>query len=170
MLLSVWEGWHWDDNKGGWLDPELSAKERKCTQRSSGKLANVRLEGHPSRQDGRAGTDRRQSGNPTVRAKWVAKKYKTHARPQLYASTAALVDVRTERVSTLQHEGEYSLNYRPRTISQAMNTCAGCCNTACMARATPHKNWEEELTSTLSDLKLTRRGRTPVRVARAHQG
>ena len=25
-LLSVWEGWHWDDNKGGWLDPELCAK------------------------------------------------------------------------------------------------------------------------------------------------
>ena len=25
-LLSLWEGWHWDDNKGGWLDPELCAK------------------------------------------------------------------------------------------------------------------------------------------------
>ena len=25
-LLSVWKGWHWDDNKGGWLDPELCAK------------------------------------------------------------------------------------------------------------------------------------------------
>ena len=25
-LLSVWEGWHWDDNNGGWLDPELCAK------------------------------------------------------------------------------------------------------------------------------------------------
>ena len=21
-LLSVWEGWHWDENKGGWVDPE----------------------------------------------------------------------------------------------------------------------------------------------------
>ena len=28
-LLSVWEGWHWDDNKGGWLDPELCAKTRR---------------------------------------------------------------------------------------------------------------------------------------------
>ena len=28
-LLSVWEGWHWDDNKGGWLDPELCAKARR---------------------------------------------------------------------------------------------------------------------------------------------
>ena len=28
-LLSAWEGWHWDDNKGGWLDPELCAKARR---------------------------------------------------------------------------------------------------------------------------------------------
>ena len=28
-LLSVWEGWHWDDNKGGWLDPELCANVRR---------------------------------------------------------------------------------------------------------------------------------------------
>ena len=28
-LLSVWEGWHWEDNKGGWLDPELCAKARR---------------------------------------------------------------------------------------------------------------------------------------------
>ena len=25
-LLSAWEGCHWDDNKGGWLDSELCAK------------------------------------------------------------------------------------------------------------------------------------------------
>ena len=28
-LLSAWEGWHWDDNKGGWLDPEQCAKARR---------------------------------------------------------------------------------------------------------------------------------------------
>ena len=28
-LLSLWEGWHWDDNTGGWLDPELCAKARR---------------------------------------------------------------------------------------------------------------------------------------------
>ena len=28
-LLSAWEGWHWDDNKGGWLDPELCATARR---------------------------------------------------------------------------------------------------------------------------------------------
>ena len=25
-LFSLWEGRQWDDNKGGWLDPELCAK------------------------------------------------------------------------------------------------------------------------------------------------
>ena len=25
-LLSLWEGWHWDVNRGGWLDPELCAQ------------------------------------------------------------------------------------------------------------------------------------------------
>ena len=28
-LLSVWEGWHWVDNKGGWLDPEMCARARR---------------------------------------------------------------------------------------------------------------------------------------------
>ena len=28
-LLSVWDGWHWDGNKGGGLDPELCAKARR---------------------------------------------------------------------------------------------------------------------------------------------
>ena len=28
-LLSLWEGWNWDDNKGRRLDPELCAKARR---------------------------------------------------------------------------------------------------------------------------------------------
>ena len=28
-LLSLWEGWQWNDNNGGWLDPELCAKARR---------------------------------------------------------------------------------------------------------------------------------------------
>ena len=27
--LSVWEGWQWDDNKGGWLDPDLCSQARR---------------------------------------------------------------------------------------------------------------------------------------------
>ena len=38
-LPTVWEGWHWDDNNGGWLDPELCAKVRReeveCMRRHS---------------------------------------------------------------------------------------------------------------------------------------
>ena len=72
--LSVWGGWHWDDNKGGWLDPELCARARreeveyirrhKMYTRVPEKLAYVRLEGHPSRQDGRRRT-RDNQGSPT---------------------------------------------------------------------------------------------------------
>ena len=28
-LFSLCEVWHWDDNKGGWLDPELCTKARR---------------------------------------------------------------------------------------------------------------------------------------------
>ena len=28
-LLNLWQGWHWDDTTGGWLDPELCAKARR---------------------------------------------------------------------------------------------------------------------------------------------
>ena len=28
-LLSLWQVWHWDDAKGGWLDPGLYAKARR---------------------------------------------------------------------------------------------------------------------------------------------
>ena len=31
-LLSVREGWHWDDNQGGWLDPELCAGHKMYTR------------------------------------------------------------------------------------------------------------------------------------------
>ena len=57
----------------------------RCTQGSPEKLAYVRLEGHPSRQDGRRRT-RDNQDSPTC----VAKECKTHARPELCASTPPL--------------------------------------------------------------------------------
>ena len=39
---------------------------------------------------GWAETDKGQPGKTNVRARWVAKEYKTHARPELYASTPQL--------------------------------------------------------------------------------
>ena len=99
-LLSVWEGWHWDDNKGGWLDPELCAQTRReeveytrrhkmYTRVARETCLRERRESHPSRQDGRRLT-RGNPGKPNVRARWVAKEYNTHARPELHAPTPPL--------------------------------------------------------------------------------
>ena len=72
-----------------------------------GRRAHVRQGRHPSRQEGRRLT-RRQPGKPSVRARWVAKKYKTHARPELYASTAPLeaLKVVLSEVATGKREGK----------------------------------------------------------------
>ena len=39
---------------------------------------------------GWAETDKGQPGKPDVRVRWVAKEYKTHARPELHAPTRPL--------------------------------------------------------------------------------
>ena len=98
-LLSAWNGWHWDDNKGGWLDPELCAKGRreeveyirrdKMYVRVPREVC-LRETGRAPLKTGWAETDKGQPGKPNVRARWVAKEYKTHARPELYASTPPL--------------------------------------------------------------------------------
>ena len=97
-LLSVWEGWHWDYNKGGWLDLELSTKARreeveyirrhKVYTRVTREVC-LRETERPIKTD-LAETDKGQPGKPNVRARLVAKEYKTHAGPQLYASTPPL--------------------------------------------------------------------------------
>ena len=97
-LLSMWEGWHWDDNKCGWLDPELCAKARReevehirhhkrYTRECKERRSCVRRRKHPS--GGWVETDKGQPGKPNVRARWVAKEMR-HARPELYASTPPL--------------------------------------------------------------------------------
>ena len=116
----------------------------KCTQVSPEKR-------HPSRQDGRRPTREAQS------AREVGREGIQDARKTRTVRVEALKVVLSEtprasveeklwhwltyegRTSTLQHEEEYSLNCRPRTTSQPMNTCVGCCDTACTARATPQK-------------------------------
>ena len=98
-LLSLWEGWHWDDNKGGWLDPELCAKARRdevehiCRHKMYTRVpreACPRETGRAPIKTGWAETDKGQPGKPKVRARWVAKDCKTHARPEWYASTPPL--------------------------------------------------------------------------------
>ena len=96
-LRSVWEGWHWDDNKGGWLDPELCAKARReevehiCPNKMYTRVSR----GTCLRETGRAPiktaeTDKGQPGKPNVCVRRVAKEYKMHARPRPYASTLPL--------------------------------------------------------------------------------
>ena len=75
-LLSAWEGWHWDENKGGWLDPELCAKARREGEYIRRHLMYVRVPrevclretGKTPIKTGWAETDKGQPGKPDVRA------------------------------------------------------------------------------------------------------
>ena len=99
QVLSVWEGWHSDDCKGGWLDLELCARARreeveyirrhKMYTRVSRETC-LRETGRAPIKTGWAETEKGQPGQPNMRARWVAKEYKTHARPEPYASTPPL--------------------------------------------------------------------------------
>ena len=102
-MLSVLEGWHWDDNKGGCLDPELCAKARREEVeylRRHKMYTRVPREvwlsgtGRAPNKTGQAETDKGQPGKPNIRARWVAKEFETHARPELYASTPLLEELK----------------------------------------------------------------------------
>ena len=85
-LLSVWEGWQWDDKKGGLVDPDLCAQARreaveyirrhKMYTRVSRETC-LRETGKAPSKTGWAETDRGQPGQPNVRARWVAKEQDT---------------------------------------------------------------------------------------------
>ena len=109
-LLSVWQGWDWDDTEGGWLDPELCAKARreeveyirhqKMHTRVPRETCLRGTEKAPIKTEW-VETDEGQPGKLSVRARRVAKKYRTHARPELHALTPLLeaVESRTFRGS-----------------------------------------------------------------------
>ena len=58
---------------------------------------------------GWAETDKGQPGKPKVRARWVAKEYKTHTRPELYASTPPLeaLEVVLSEIATGKRGGKF---------------------------------------------------------------
>ena len=162
-LLSTWEGWNWDDNIGGWLDPELCARERREEVeffRRHKTYTRVSKEVCLRDKTGWAETDKEQLRKPNVRARWVAKEYKTHARPELYESTPPLeaLKVVLSEIATGKRGGKvvalddvrrpyfkaparrkYLSSCHPKTTSQVTSTCAGYCDTACTARVTPRK-------------------------------
>ena len=186
-LLSVWEGCHWDDNKGGGrLDSELCAKARREEVEyirrhkiltSVPREACLRDTGKAPIRTGRAETDKGQPGKNHVRARWVAKEYKTHAVPELHASTpplearkvvlseiatgkrggtvVALVDVRRACFYAPARRRvfvELPLeDYQPGDE----HMCGLLRHSLYGTRDAAH-NWEEELASTLNNLKLTR--------------
>ena len=161
----------------------------RCTEVSPERCAYARREGRPSRQDGRRLTRDPGTIGEAQRAREVGREG-THDTRQ---TTAVCVDTAiggaescavgdrngsnvkrkgcgaggcAESVFFL-HEGEYSLNCRQKITRQAMNTCGGLLQYSLYGTRDAAPHWEEELTSTLSDLNL--RGRRPMRVARAHK-
>ena len=113
-LLSVWEGWHWDDNKGGCCCAKARREEveyirrHKMYVRVPREVGCLRETGKAPIKTGWAETDKVQPGKPDVRARWVAKEYKTHARPELYASTPPLeaLKVVLSEIATGEREGK----------------------------------------------------------------
>ena len=83
-LLCLWEGWHWNDNKGRWLELDLCAKAKREEVEHTHRHnmyetvpRETRYATHedPSRQDGRRLTKGKQ-GSPTCA------RGKTHASPE----------------------------------------------------------------------------------------
>ena len=153
ITMSRNQRWHWDDNKGGWLDAELCAKARReeaeCIRRHKTctrvpREACLRETGRTPIQTGWAETDRGQSGKPNVPTRWVAKEYKTHARPEFYASKVEekLWHWLTceGRTSTLQHEEEYSSNCCQKITRQGTNRLYGTRHAHKIARKSLHRH------------------------------
>ena len=126
---------------------------------------------------GWAETDRGQPGKPNVRARWVAKEYKTHARPELYASTPpleALTDMLAQIATGNRERNVVALVdmrrpyfYAPSRwrvfVERPPEDYQVCDEHKCeLLRYSLYgtqdaaQNWDEELASTLSKLKLTR--------------
>ena len=189
QLLSLWEGWHWDDNKGGWLDPELCAKARRdeveyiCRHKMYTRVSREvcpRETGRAPIKTGWAETDKGQPGNPNVRASWVAKEYLSHARPELYASTPALEALKevlsevatcSGKVVALVHvpkahfyapaRRRVCVGLPPEDYQAGDEHVCGLLQYSLYGTRDAAQNWEEELAATLSDLRLTRGSACP---------
>ena len=112
-----------------------------------------------------------------MRARWVAKEYKTHARPELNASTpplealkvvlseiatgkrggkvVALVDVRRAYFYAPARRRVF-VELPPEDYQPDDEHVCGLLQHSLYGTRDATQNWEAELTSTLSDLKLTR--------------
>ena len=171
-LLSVWDAWHWDDNKGGWLDPNLCAQARreeveyirrdKMHKRVSRETC-LRETGKAPIKTGWAETDKGQPGKPNARARWVAKEYKTHARPELYAPTPPLeaLTVVLSEIATGTRRGKivalvdvrrayYCAPARRRVFAELPPEDHQPGDEHMCGTRDAAQNWEEEMATTLS--------------------
>ena len=183
-FLSLWKaGSGMTAEAGGWT-PSCAPRQdvrrwstfvvTRCTRECRERRACLRRR---KTHQVRMGGDKGQPGKPNVRARWVAKEYKTRARPELYASTppletlkvvlsetatgkregyvVALVDVR--RAHFYAPARRRAFVELPPEESQAGNEhVCGLLQHSSYGTRNAAQNWEEELASTLSDLKLTR--------------
>ena len=182
-LLSFWEGRHWDDNKAGGLTLSCAPRRdvrrwrtfvaTRCTPESPERRACGRRRRRPSRPGERRPT-RDKKGKPNVRARWVVKEYKTHARPRLYASTPPLEALNVEML-------EVATGKRGRTVVALVDVhfyaparrrvfvelppedykpgdehMCGLLRYSLYCTRDAAQNWEKDLESKLRDLKLTR--------------
>ena len=95
-LFSLRQGSYWDDAKGGWLPADLGAEGRALEMeyvRKHGVYERVprsqrhRETGRPPIRTGWADTNKGTSTEPNIRCRWVAKEFRTHADPELFAPT-----------------------------------------------------------------------------------
>ena len=178
------------DNKGGRLDPELCAKaiqeeveyirRRKMYTRVSREVC-LRETGRAPIKTGWAETDKGQPGKPMCA-------HKTHARPELCASTppleslkvvlseiatdtrggkvVAVVDVRRAYFYAPARRKVF-VELPPEDYQPDDEHMCGLLRYSLYGTRDAAKNWEEELASTLSSLKLTRGSACPY-VKRGH--
>ena len=145
-LLSVWEVWHWDVNKGGWLDLELCAKAKqeevedirrhKMHTRDPRETCLRGTEKAPIKTGWARGNFRNMRLEATVRRAESCTVRGCHVEEKLWRRSTC-----EGRLSTLHH----SLTCRQKITRQVTNTCAGCSNTAYTARVTPHKTGRKSL-------------------------
>ena len=143
--LLLWEGWHSDDNKGGWLDPELCAEARREeVEHIRRQKLYTRVTREVCLRDWE-GTHQEMMGGDRQGCARGGSRWNTRHTQGRYASTAPLeaLEVVLSEVSTGQRGGNVvalvDVRSRPKITRQVMNTCAGSCNAGGTARTKSHK-------------------------------
>ena len=132
----------------------------RCTQGVSRENCS-RETGKATIKTGWAETDTGQPGKPNVRARWVAKEYKTHARPELHAPTPPLeaLKVVLSEIATARRAYFYAPARRrafvellPVDYQAGDEHMCGLLRYSLYGTRDAAQNWEEELATALRSL------------------